>query len=240
MKKTWIKVKRGILEPKHREQMGSAVWLYLYMLDIVSWDTGCIINWKDAVAAQELDLNIETVRRSRRKLEEIGYIRCNLRRTSQVISITNWTNPREYSGELYNEGVKGSTTQGTTNVNTQGSRDINTPTYNSHLKESHKKNQSRKRDERLDQPAIQAYRSEARLHVPIALRDDVIQAVGDIEEDVLAWKALVHEWIGYGYNPRNVKGMLDAYKNGGIKRGAPPPTTTSATDELRRKYGNQD
>jgi hypothetical protein len=27
MKKTWIKIKHGLLEPKHREQMGSAIWL---------------------------------------------------------------------------------------------------------------------------------------------------------------------------------------------------------------------
>ena len=40
--KTWIKLKRGILEKKHRDELGIRIWLYLYMLDIVDWDTGII------------------------------------------------------------------------------------------------------------------------------------------------------------------------------------------------------
>ena len=48
------------------------------------------------------------------------------------------------------------------------------------------------------------------------------------------WKAIVHEWIGYGYNPRNVKGMVDAFKNGGIKRGAPKNKShTTVIEQMR-------
>ena len=137
MKKTWIKIKRGLLEPKHRERMGTAVWLYLYILDMCDWDTGSIHNWKDEYIAEDLDMNMTVLRRNRRKLEGLGYITCELRRTCQVVTIINWTNPREYSGELYNEGVNNSTTLGSTNVNTQGGREVNTPSYNPHLKESH-------------------------------------------------------------------------------------------------------
>jgi hypothetical protein len=42
MRKTWIKVKRGILEPKHIEKLGVAWYLYFYILDNADWDTGTI------------------------------------------------------------------------------------------------------------------------------------------------------------------------------------------------------
>ena len=137
MKKTWIKIKCGLLEPKHRERMCTAIWLYLYILDMCECVTGSIHNWKDEYIAEDLDMNMTVLRRNRRKLEGLCYITCELKRTCQVVTITNWTNPREYSGEIYNEGVNNSTTQDSTNVNTQGGREVTTPSYSPHLKESH-------------------------------------------------------------------------------------------------------
>lgn len=77
-----------------------------------------------------------------------------------------------------------------------------------------KENKSRKRDKRLDHPAIIAYREVARLHVPITWRDKVIEVV----DDAARWTELVRDWIGYGWNKQNVKGMLEAYERGGINR----------------------
>jgi hypothetical protein len=65
----------------------------------------------------------------------------------------------------------------------------------------------------LDHPAIKAYRAEAHLHVPITWRDEVIAVVDDAER----WRLLVHEWIGYGWNKANIKGLLEAYQAGGIQ-----------------------
>jgi len=87
----------------------------------------------------------------------------------------------------------------------------------------------------LNHPAIQAYRKEARLHVPVTWRDTVIEVVGDIDEDILSWAELVRDWIGNGWNPRNVKGMTEAYKNGGIKK-RPPKQVTSVVDDMRKEY----
>ena len=80
----------------------------------------------------------------------------------------------------------------------------------------------RKRDARLDHPAITTYKEVARYHVPIIWRDNVIDAVGDRQGDVSAWGALIKSWIGRGWKPNNVEGMLDAYKNGGISRADKP------------------
>ena len=92
---------------------------------------------------------------------------------------------------------------------------------------------SRKRDTRLDHPAIQAYRKEAHLHVPITWRDTVIEVVGD---DVKTWAELVRDWVGHGWNKANVKDMLSAYQNGGIKKRAPQKNVTSVVDDMRKEY----
>lgn len=109
MKKTWIKIKRGILEPKHRSMLGSAWFLYFYMLDKTNWDDGIIREWTDASAAEELEMPIRTLRDQRISLQDNGYISCLQKRRYQEIAIHNWTNPREYSGELYNKSEQGDT-----------------------------------------------------------------------------------------------------------------------------------
>lgn len=60
-------------------------------------------------------------------------------------------------------------------------------------------------------PAIQAHREQARRWVPIALRLDVIEAVGEVGESVERWSDTVKAYIGQGWNPSNVNGMLDFF-----------------------------
>lgn len=72
-----------------------------------------------------------------------------------------------------------------------------------------KKSASRKRDARLDHPAIVAYRDEAHLTPPHAVRDAICEVT-----DADRWRKVVTDWIGSGWNPRNVSGMLDVYRNG--------------------------
>jgi len=105
-KKTWIKVKRGILEPRHIDKLGAAWYLYFYILDNADWDTGRIANWKDKYAADELCKPLGLIREHRKKLQDEGYIECEKNRYSQTIVIKNWTNPRMYDGSVINEGDK--------------------------------------------------------------------------------------------------------------------------------------
>ena len=101
-KKTYIVVKRGILDKRHIFKINNAIWLFLYMLDIVGWEEGIIHEWKDKDAAEELGFNISTIRNQRRLLESQNYISCEQHLRCLKIKIKNWTNPREYSGKVYN------------------------------------------------------------------------------------------------------------------------------------------
>ena len=105
MKKTWIKIKRGLLEPKHRDRLGIRIWLYFYILDQADWDTGQVLEWRDADAAGDLKMQKRTVRQQRQQLMDDGYITCELAGNKQVITIHNYINPRKYDGERVN--VKG-------------------------------------------------------------------------------------------------------------------------------------
>lgn len=102
-KKTWIKVKCGILEPKHIVALGQAWYLYLYMLDIANWETGTIPEWKDEYAAQDLGKQTSMIREHRKHLANEGYISFQKKQYCQLITIHNWTNPRRYDGVVQNQ-----------------------------------------------------------------------------------------------------------------------------------------
>jgi hypothetical protein len=136
MKKHWISVKRGLSEdPKHRQNMGEAVWLFLHVLDAADWETGIVHDWKDKEIAAEMSLNERTVRDWRNRLQSFGYIESKQRQHSLDIIIHNWTNPRDYGGTKLNakqsdarmspsdkDDFQGDT-QGDTEGDTQGLQD---------------------------------------------------------------------------------------------------------------------
>ena len=102
MKKTWIKLKRGLLEPKHRIKMGECIWLYLHIIDRAHWGKGAVLEWKDAAEAELLNMPVRTLRHQRKKLEDEKYIIAEKSQRHQKIIIVNWTNPRRYDGEVQN------------------------------------------------------------------------------------------------------------------------------------------
>ena len=107
MKKTWIKIKRGLLEPKHRDRLGIRIWLYVYILDNTDWETGQIREWRDKDAADEMQMPARTLTQHRQQLEDDGYITCELAGNKQIITIHNYTNPRQYDGEITNPKGEG-------------------------------------------------------------------------------------------------------------------------------------
>ena len=98
-KKSFIKLKRGILSGRHFEQMGITVWLYLYILDHTDWEEGVYRGYADRDAAEALGMSARTARRWRVKLEEGAYIVCRQSRHSQTIYVHNWSNPKENWGQ---------------------------------------------------------------------------------------------------------------------------------------------
>lgn len=107
-KKTWIKIKRGLLDPKHRAKFGekSKIWLYLHMLDRANWDDGIVYDWRDKDEADDMAMNWRTLQDHRQGLEAEGYIVCHFMGDHQEIEIKNWINPREYSGTVYNKDTE--------------------------------------------------------------------------------------------------------------------------------------
>jgi len=93
-KKTFLKVKRGLITPKHRIAMESSVWLFLYILDRTDWDNGTVADWRDADAAEALGMSIPGIRKYRRRLEDTGYIASRQGLHCQVIYVNNWSNPK--------------------------------------------------------------------------------------------------------------------------------------------------
>jgi len=105
-RKTWIKVKRGILEPKHIDALAQAWYLYFYILDNADWETGTIQEWKDDYAAQDLGKPIGMIREHRKHLANQKYITCEKKRYCQLITIHNWTDPRRYDGVVQNTNAE--------------------------------------------------------------------------------------------------------------------------------------
>jgi len=104
MKKQWISIKCGLSrDPKHRRAMANSIWLFMHMLDLADWDTGTIADWRDEAEAEEMGMELRTLREQRRELDGLGYITCKQKQRGQSIVIHNWTNPREYTGEIYNK-----------------------------------------------------------------------------------------------------------------------------------------
>lgn len=106
--------------------------------------------------------------------------------------------PSGQNDPMLNKELTETTTEITTDIN-------NTP------QDGAAKPPKKERDERLDNPAIIAYREMARLHAPIIYRDDIIAVVGN---DVDRWREHVKKWIGLGWKKTNIEGMLDTFKNG--------------------------
>ena len=121
MKKTYIKVKCGILDPKHRRKLGLAVYLYMYILDNANWDDGIVHEWTDKNAAQELEFTVNTVRDYRKILEDNDYITTKKGQHSQSIIIYNWSNPRSYDGAIINPRQNDSDAQSDAQSDTQTS-----------------------------------------------------------------------------------------------------------------------
>ena len=93
------------------------------------------------------------------------------------------------------------------------------PSFKNNIQPSIKRANARKRDPLLDHPAIVSFREITHRHIPIVWRPKVAATVADPDK----WRGIVSDWVGLGWNPTNVKGMLECYKNGGIQTKKPKP-----------------
>jgi hypothetical protein len=92
--------------------------------------------------------------------------------------------------------------------------------------DSHK----RKREPSLGHPSLAGFKRMTGFHVRRSWRENVIAEVGEDPERVKRWVNLVKSWVGRGFNPNNVAGMLDAFKKGGLP--AHGPKEKKAPEEI--------
>ena len=173
-------------------------------------------------------LKERTVRRSLGDLRKMGIL--------VVVKESTFHSPTEYRIDLpqmqslQNRPARDAS-QDLPETTERPARDAGKPSINHNSKPSKKR--SRKRDPRLNNPAIIAYREEAHLHVPINIRDDGVSIVSDAEK----WQGIVHSWMAKGWNKQNIEGMLDVYRDGwrdGKAKGK-KGVDLSAFDKIRQR-----
>ena len=171
-RRTWIKVRRGILDPKHRRQLGAAWQLYLYMLDMADWETGMVFEWVDAAAAEELEMNLSTLRFQRRHLEAAGYIETQQNQHSLSIKITKYTDPRGNKNEGDNQGYNEGYNQGYNQGDNEGDINISTPTLysNNQISHNHINREEKELLESLELRFKQKFQNQAQWRKVLELR----------------------------------------------------------------------
>jgi len=104
MRKYFIAVKTGLSQdPRHQKRMGNRIWLFLFIVDHVDWETGRIDSWTDEWAASEMDMSKATIKQQRQELQTLGYITCQQLKRWQRITVHNWQNPRSATREIINK-----------------------------------------------------------------------------------------------------------------------------------------
>lgn len=65
-------------------------------------------------------------------------------------------------------------------------------------------------------PAVIVFRETVNRYPPKSWYQPLDEAIGAEPRQLDLWRRVVHAWIGSGYNPINVKAMLECYKRGEI------------------------
>lgn len=90
--KWWTPLWSGLLvEPtaKHYKAMGSAIWLFLYLLTYANRTTGKLFRRRSTIAS-DLGLSLRTINRWLATLRQKGYVETKQSERSLIISITKW------------------------------------------------------------------------------------------------------------------------------------------------------
>lgn len=92
-----------------------------------------------------------------------------------------------------------------------------------------KPRKSRKKPRTPVPEAVKVFRANAHRYPAKAWYDDVAQAVGDAPGNLELWGKVVKAYVGLGWNPTNVTGMLEFYQREEI----PTPKGASNANSLR-------
>jgi hypothetical protein len=89
---------------------------------------------------------------------------------------------------------------------------------------------------------VLAFRRAAHRYPPKSWYADVDRIVGREEADLQFWEGVVKEWVGHGWNPTNVSGMLECYQRRqlpgrGPRAGGPPADPIQAAIQAIEEEG---
>jgi len=104
------------------------------------------------------------------------------------------------------------------------------------------KKQTRQRRKKPPPPeAVKVFRTNSNLYPPGSWYDDIVAAVGTAPADLEFWGDVVKAYVGCGWNPKNVKGMLEFYKRREIpdtnKKGKKEPAAFEVIRNWGRSHG---
>jgi hypothetical protein len=90
-------------------------------------------------------------------------------------------------------------------------------------------------------PAVQVFRENAHRYPPKAWYDDIAATVSEGEAELARWGAVVKAYVGCGWNPTNVSGMLGFFQRGEIPKPGKraPPDSPQTPEERRKRYASQ-
>lgn len=109
----YIKIRPGLLDPKHVRAIGSCpLFLLLHLFDTADWLSGVVRDYTDRSAGAALGLSVWTIRKYRRHLEEAGYIQSQPTPLGQKLTISNWKDPRIVATRTAEGGTEGGTEGG--------------------------------------------------------------------------------------------------------------------------------
>lgn len=65
-------------------------------------------------------------------------------------------------------------------------------------------------------PAVSAYREIFKYNVNRRMIPHIVAAIGDSENNIAVWRAVLEKWLLKGYSPKNFDGMIDVFNKGGF------------------------
>jgi hypothetical protein len=177
---------------------------------------------------EETGLSYDEQVTARKQLVKLGFIEEKYKRLDHVMTF------RIMANAINQEWLNGSLPIPETGITAFGNgasgQSLNVSETTSETTPEIKEKRGKPRDPLLDNAAIMMYRSISSRHIPTAMRKDVANEITNIE----LWGEVVKGWIGYGWNPGNITGMIEAYRSGGIQRRQtkqqPPPAQYVGVD----------
>ena len=99
------------------------------------------------------------------------------------------------------------------------------------------KNQKENRKGEVKKPAaVHVYQTVAHLYPHKSLWSKMDETIGDDKESLLLFRQIVEGWLLIGWNPKNIKGMLDFY----IRREIPGAEKEKQNGKTKRTNGQSD